>query len=91
MRQNPSGYAKSLANGDYVLESGRQAQGYPRIRRLTPTECERLMSWPDCWTRWGTDENGNKVEISVSQRYKLIGNGVVSEVVRHVIREVILK
>ena len=62
-----------------------------RIRRLTPTECERIMSWPDDQTRWGTDENGNKVEISDSQRYKMIGNGVVSEVVRHVIRELILK
>src|SRR5690606_38274552 len=22
-------------------------------RRLTPTECERLMGWPDGWTAWG--------------------------------------
>jgi site-specific DNA-cytosine methylase len=21
-----------------------------KIRRLTPTECERLMGWPDGWT-----------------------------------------
>jgi DNA (cytosine-5)-methyltransferase 1 len=22
----------------------------PSVRRLTPTECERLMGWPDGWT-----------------------------------------
>jgi len=46
----------------------------PRIRRLTPTECERLMSWPDGWTL-GSD----------TQRYKQCGNGVVSNVVEAVI------
>ena len=45
-----------------------------RIRRLTPTECERLMSWPDGWTI-GSD----------TQRYKQCGNGVVSNVVQAVI------
>lgn len=52
------------------------------VRRLTPKECERLMSWPDDWTRWGTDERGKKVEISDTQRYKMCGNGVVSNVIR---------
>ena len=45
-----------------------------RIRRLTPLECERLMSWPDGWTI-GSD----------TQRYKQCGNGVVSNVVQAVI------
>ena len=60
------------------------------IRRLTPRECERLMSWPDDWTRWGTDEKGNKIEISDTQRYKMAGNGVVSNVVKWLIENVIL-
>ncbi len=47
-----------------------------RIRRLTPTECERLMSWPDGWTI-GSD----------TQRYKQCGNGVVSNVVQAVIEK----
>lgn len=45
-----------------------------RIRRLTPVECERLMSWPDGWTL-GSD----------TQRYKQCGNGVVSNCVQAVI------
>ena len=62
-----------------------------KIRRLTPRECERLMSWPDDWTRWGIDEKGKKVEISDTQRYKMAGNGVVSNVVEWLIENVILE
>jgi len=61
-----------------------------KIRRLTPRECERLMSWSDDWLRWGIDEKGNKVEISDTQRYKMAGNGVVSNVVKWLIENVIL-
>ena len=55
-----------------------------KIRRLTPKECERLMSWPDDWTRWGVNEKGEKIEISDSQRYKMCGNGVVSNIVKNI-------
>jgi DNA (cytosine-5)-methyltransferase 1 len=60
-----------------------------RIRRLTPKEAERLMSWSDDWTRWGIDEKGNKIEISDTQRYKMCGNGVVSVVVKEIINELL--
>jgi DNA (cytosine-5)-methyltransferase 1 len=50
----------------------------PRPRRLTPRECERLMSWPDDWTRYGIDEQGRTYELSDTQRYRLCGNGVGS-------------
>jgi DNA (cytosine-5)-methyltransferase 1 len=53
-----------------------------RIRRLTPTECERLQGFPDGWTEYGIDENGNKVKISDTQRYKMLGNAVSVPVVR---------
>ena len=53
----------------------------PKIRRLTPLECERLMSWPDNWTK--TSITG---EISDTQRYKICGNGVVSKVVEAIIQ-----
>ena len=60
------------------------------IRRLTPTECERLMGWPDLWTKYSIDENGNEAELSDSQRYKLIGNGVVPQVVNEIVKYLIL-
>lgn len=47
-----------------------------RIRRLTPLECERLMSYPDGWTEGLSD----------TQRYKTLGNGIVSNVVAEVVK-----
>lgn len=68
--------------GDYAFTvDASQTSGVrldTRIRRLTPIECERLMSWPDNWTI-GSD----------TQRYKQCGNGVVSNVVQAVIEELI--
>lgn len=58
-----------------------------RIRRLLPVECERLMSWPDGHTAKGRKEDGTEYEVSDTQRYKMCGNGVVSEVVHHIIQE----
>ena len=46
------------------------------VRRLMPIECERLMGWPDDWTRWDADGN----EIADSHRYRMCGNGVVAPV-----------
>ena len=43
-----------------------------KIRRLTPTECERLQGFPDGWT------DG----ISDTQRYKCLGNAVTTNVVQ---------
>jgi DNA (cytosine-5)-methyltransferase 1 len=60
----------------------------PRIRRLTPTECERLMGLPDGWTAKGIIDE-KEVEISDSQRYKLCGNGVVVNVVEEIIKNLI--
>ena len=45
-----------------------------RIRRLTPTECERLQGFPDGWTEG----------ISDTQRYKCLGNAVTVNVVYEV-------
>jgi DNA (cytosine-5)-methyltransferase 1 len=46
------------------------------VRRLTPRECERLMGWPDDWTRWAADGS----EVADSSRYRMCGNGVASPV-----------
>ena len=46
------------------------------VRRLTPRECERAQGFPDDWTRYGADENGNEIELSDSARYRMIGNAV---------------
>jgi site-specific DNA-cytosine methylase len=58
-----------------------------RIRRLMPIECERLMSWPDGHTSKGRKEDGTEYEVSDTQRYKMCGNGVVSEVVARIVEQ----
>jgi DNA (cytosine-5)-methyltransferase 1 len=67
--------------GDGNLALARGA----RVRRLTPRECERLMSWPDDWTRYGVGADGQVVALSDTQRYRLCGNGVVSASVRPIV------
>jgi len=63
-----SRYHKMGKTDPYVI----QGHGEPliphhtRIRRLTPTECERLQGFPDGWTK----------ECSDTQRYKQMGNAV---------------
>ena len=48
------------------------------VRRLTPTECERLQGYPDGWTDIGewTDTKGKKHKAADSPRYKALGNSV---------------
>ena len=70
-----------------------------RIRRLTPTECERLQGFPDGWTKiydpllisclikYGTF--GNKIkEISDTQRYKCLGNAVTTNVISTILSKI---
>ena len=60
------------------------------IRRLTPTECERLMGLPDNHLKYGINEKGEQFEISDTQKYKLAGNGVCVPVVEEIIKQIIL-
>lgn len=50
------------------------------IRRLTPIECEKLQGFADDYTKYGKDGE----LISDSQRYKLLGNAVTTNVVTHI-------
>ncbi len=59
------------------------------VRRLTPVECERLMGWPDDWTRWGVTATGAVVELADSHRYRICGNGVVSPVAAWIGRRIV--
>lgn len=58
-----------------------------RIRRLTPTECERLQGFPDQWTKLDADGN----EVSDTQRYRMLGNAVTVDVVQFLLRCMMLK
>lgn len=48
------------------------------VRRLTPTECERLQGYPDNWTALGEwiDSKGKLHKDADSPRYKALGNSI---------------
>jgi len=48
------------------------------VRRLTPTECERLQGFPDGWTEGQVD----------SHRYKQMGNAVAVPVVEWIMKRI---
>jgi len=70
---------------------GKPGQGYPAaqigsaVRRLTPTECERLQGFPDGWTdvayRGKPAADGN--------RYKALGNAFAVPVIRWIARRIV--
>ena len=49
-----------------------------RVRRLTPTECERLQGLPDSFTAGGSD----------AKRYKALGNGLALPCAEYVLRRI---
>lgn len=63
-------YWGGQANGGYIGNKP-QPSVVSSIRRLTPTECERLQGFPDGWTEG----------ISDTQRYKCLGNAVTTNVI----------
>ena len=75
-----------LINGDgqiagaLAAESGMKQQNYlasttMQVRRLTPTECERLQGFPDGWTAipW---KKKNAEDCPDGPRYKALGNSM---------------
>jgi site-specific DNA-cytosine methylase len=92
-------FSNALDSSYYKGHDGkRQLIAEPRIRRLTPLECERLQGFPDNWTKEGVELCqgklcaagkvdaclGHFVEISDTQRYKMCGNAVTTNVVQAV-------
>ena len=64
-----------------TLDTGMQQytlQGV-KIRRLTPTECERLQGFPDGWTEGASD----------AQRYKTLGNAVTVKVIEAIAKKLL--
>lgn len=61
-----------------ATQSGKQVQGVAQgyaVRRLTPRECERLMGFPDDWTR--IPYRGRAAEeCPDTPRYRAIGNSM---------------
>lgn len=78
----PSLQAREKAGGNQqtVLTETKPMEKTTRwiVRRLTPTECERLQGYPDGWTDIGewVDSKGKKHKPADSPRYKALGNSI---------------
>lgn len=68
--------AENVGNGSECLIAEKTIHWI--VRRLTPTECERLQGYPDGWTDIGewTDTKGKKHKAADSPRYKALGNSI---------------
>jgi hypothetical protein len=68
--------------GALAAEPGMKQTSYLRqsmqVRRLTPTECERLQGFPDSWT----------ADFSDSTRYKMLGNAVCVNVAEWIAKRI---
>lgn len=60
------------------------------IRRLTPTECERLQGFPDGWTKFGIHPKTKQVyELSDTARYQLMGNAITKTMAETIFRKIL--
>lgn len=76
--QYKEGVGTLRANGGDLGGGSENVVVAPRVRRLTPVECERLQGFPDDWTAGQSD----------SSRYKQMGNAVAVPVVEWVIQNI---
>lgn len=81
---NGQAVAPMLGGGNYG--QGNLDEGVPMmvragaaVRRLTPTECERLQGFPDGWT----------AGVSDSARYRMLGNAVCVPVAEWIGRRIV--
>lgn len=72
----PKAKTGNIGNGGECLVAERVVRWI--VRRLTPTECERLQGYPDGWTDIGewTDTKGKKHKPADTPRYKALGNSI---------------
>ena len=72
--------ADQICNGNCVID-------YPKVRKLTPTECERLQGFPDNHTQipW---RGKPAADCPDSPRYKAIGNSMAVPVMRWIGRKI---
>ena len=70
------GFRKRMPETKQGVEFTHNGKTYvAAIRRLTPTECDRLQGVPE-WYNWGGG-------ISDTQHYKMVGNGWQIDTIRH--------
>ena len=70
------------ATGGYSLNYQNPVRTGLCVRRLTPTEAERLQGYPDGWTETGADGRA----ISDTKRYQMLGNSIAVPCVAYIMQ-----
>ena len=73
--------AKAASSG-YSLNYQNPVRTGLCVRRLTPTEAERLQGYPDGWTETGADGRA----ISDTKRYQMLGNSIAVPCVAYIMQ-----
>lgn len=76
---------QSKSTAGYSLNYQNPIRRGLQVRRLTPTEAERLMGFPDGWTEYGHDG----VRISDTKRYQMLGNSIVTPCVAYIMQGIV--
>lgn len=71
-------YSTKGSEGNYGIETD---EGDFRIRKLTPTECERIMGFPDGWTKFPPGFTRSE-----NPRYFALGNAIMVPMVYSIAR-----
>jgi site-specific DNA-cytosine methylase len=67
-----------LASGQSIARTSTYIEDEKGIRKITPTECEKLQTVPIGYTEGVSD----------AQRYKMIGNGWTVDVISHILKNI---
>lgn len=70
------------ASGGYSLNYQNPVRTGLCVRRLTPTEAERLQGYPDGWTEAGAEGS----PISDTKRYQMLGNSIAVPCVAYIMQ-----
>jgi len=70
------------ASGGYSLNYQNPVRTGLLVRRLTPTEAERLQGYPDGWTEYDVDGK----PVSDTKRYQMLGNSVAVPCVAYIMQ-----
>ena len=70
------------ASGGYSLNYQNPVRTGLCVRRLTPTEAERLQGYPDGWTEYGADGR----PVSDTKRYQMLGNSIAVPCVAYIMQ-----
>lgn len=70
------------ATGGYSLNYQNPVRTGLCVRRLTPTEAERLQGYPDGWTEYGADGR----PVSDTKRYQMLGNSIAVPCVAYIMQ-----